>query len=100
MPESLQTTDSVLYKNGSKYLKSLQEHLRFLGFANTQNDNTSQGAFNPFQADVPLLFPLKKIRKPRQPSRAIWTLEFIQFWAHKIWVPKLKICVHMCGEKM
>ena len=28
--ESLQTTNSVLYKNGSKYLKSLQEHLRFL----------------------------------------------------------------------
>ena len=45
---------------GSKYLKSLQEHLRFLGFANSRNDNTSQGAFNPFQADVPLLFPLSQ----------------------------------------
>ena len=37
--------------------------------------------------------------KPRHYYRAIWTLLY-KFWAHAIWSPKLKICIHGCGQKL
>ena len=35
----------------------------------------------------------------RHYSRAIWTL-FDRFWVHVIWVPKLRICIHMCEREI
>ena len=35
----------------------------------------------------------------RHYSRAIWT-SFDRFWVHVIWVPKLRICIHMCEREI